>query len=104
MRSAIASSSGPRDCRKSMPEEQWPGVAVSFFAGHLQCSGVSDILFVRDRTSIVAKSHNFFRMADIFMQWEYKMVALGLLVMRQNRQREKHEEILKDSSARDGKP
>ena len=95
MRSAIASSSGPLDCRKSMPEEQWPGVAVSFFAGHLQCSGVSDILFVRDRTSIVAKSHNFFRMADTFMQWEYKLVALGLLVdATEPHQREKHEEIL----------
>ena len=34
-------------------------------------------------------------MADIFMQWEYKLVALGLLVdATEPHQREKHEDIL----------
>jgi hypothetical protein len=71
------------------------GSTVFFFSDHLQCSGVSDILFHQGPHFDCSKVTQLFRMADIFMQWEYKLVALGLLVdATEPHQREKHEDIL----------
>jgi hypothetical protein len=57
------------------------------------------------KTSIGQKVHPR-RNEGPYMQWEYKFVALGLLVdATEQHQREKHEQILNDlSDARNGKP
>jgi hypothetical protein len=45
------------------------------------------------------------KMADAYMQWEYKLIALGLIVeATEPHQRKKHEQILNDLGRdKDGK-
>ena len=69
---------------------------MSFFAGHLQCRCSSGYAFIREHTMIVAKSGSF-QNGGCFMRWEYKIVALGLIVdATEPNQREQHEKILND--------
>jgi hypothetical protein len=62
----------------------------------LQYSGVTEVVG-REEPSQIGLADWTLKMADAYMQWEYKLVALGLLVdSTEPHQREKHEQILND--------